>query len=348
MRTLFYALGGGLGHVTRQLAIARKLMPLIGGEGLLITNSQFAAAVEGESKRCAGLSLQRISANAAKNEVAQFVSEQLATFNPELMLVDTFPRGIAGELAEIFAAKPGFLKTVLIGRNLPREYVETYDLFGFAQAYYDLVFVPGEISVWESFPGRKYVPPIVLRGTDEYLPAEESAKILRISPNESCVLIIGSGNLAEIFEQDALVAELAACWPQHWPYLRWAIPPGIELAQLPFANSRPNLVVQHYPLSELFAAAWVLVGGAGYNLIHEARSHGLPLFAKAHPRLYDDQALRAAEAGGLIQTYESLGELHSMLGKLFESERLPVRQLDRMQDGAKEAAKRIAGLQANS
>jgi len=54
--------------------------------------------------------------------------------------------------------------------------------------------------------------------------------------------------------------------------------------------------IEHWPASDLFPAAGVVIGGAGYNTIHECLAWQVPLIAHPWPRKYDRQWLRARRA----------------------------------------------------
>ncbi len=331
-KTLIYALGGGLGHVTRGLALARKLLPLIGGQAVLLTNSPFAAAVKAEVARCEGLSLRTISSEAQKPEVAALVRNYFEETQPALVFVDTFPRGIGGELAEIFPALASDVKKMLIARNLPRDYVESFGLFPFAEHQYGLVLIPGETSVWEEFPGSVRVPPILIRDREEILSPVAAADFLRLSPGEKCILFVGSGTLAELKSQGEMIARLAENWPADRPPLRWA---GVD-----FPNGTPGeWIVSHYPAGELFSAVHALVGSAGYNLVHEAELAQVPLFCLPQPRTYDDQFARAKSSAVVVP----ITNTDDLRAALVASPSLPC-NVTHFENGAAQAAALIASL----
>jgi hypothetical protein len=335
-QVLFYALGGGLGHVARGLALARKLLPMIGVRGQLLTNSPFASALEEEVRRCSGLSLQIISPEANKDEVTARVKELVAELRPVLFVVDTFPRGLAGELAEIIPALSYAAWKVLIGRNLPEEYAARFGLRSFVEEHFQLVLVPGEKSIWEECSLSASVPPILIRERSEVLSAEKAAKFLRLEPRENCVLIVGSGTVEEICSQAKLLQELSQNWPAAWPPLRLAIPPGIdiELDGLP--------PVRYFPLSELFSVVRVFIGSAGYHLVHEARRASIPLIASIQPRLYDDQRSRVNEFQ--VPSFATAEEVKTHLATLLA--RSQTRDIENKESdaGASLAAQRVAAL----
>src|SRR5947209_18093104 len=91
---LYYALGGGLGHLTR----ARRLLSALGlADGAaVLTASEFSRdpRVVGE------LPVVEVPARLGRDRVAfrRWMSATLAALAPEELIVDSFPGGILGEL----------------------------------------------------------------------------------------------------------------------------------------------------------------------------------------------------------------------------------------------------------
>jgi UDP-N-acetylglucosamine:LPS N-acetylglucosamine transferase len=79
------------------------------------------------------------------------------------------------------------------------------------------------------------------------------------------VLVLASGNRDELAWYESVAASL----------------PGARL------------VKNEWPAMELLTSTDVVVGGAGYNTVHECAACQVPLVAHAWPRLYDRQRLRA-------------------------------------------------------
>ncbi len=60
------------------------------------------------------------------------------------MIVDCFPRGLAGELAELLNGLDPGTKRVLVARDVNPDYVEKFDLLNFARKNYEVILNPGE------------------------------------------------------------------------------------------------------------------------------------------------------------------------------------------------------------
>lgn len=319
MRALYYALGGGLGHFTRSLALGRHYARLTGGEHVLCINTPFAQTaarmLAAESRRqpevAARLKLVTLDPTANAAEVALELHPWLEAWRPTDLVVDTFPRGIGGELANILPTLRG-VRRILIARTLPRQYVVGYDLAPFVAEQFEIVLVPGEPSPYGEAVATIDLPPFLIRDTHELLPAAaaraqtikpavagsnaESAARLPTgkTPAKSIhpppiLLVVGSGTRNECRNWLALFEGL----------LRYGEPPGCDLrfavpdeaaADIPAAIA--PFRVLHLPLFEVLPMASVVVGCGGYNLVHETSALGLDALWIPRPRRYDDQTQR--------------------------------------------------------
>jgi hypothetical protein len=89
---LYYALGGGLGHLTR----ARKVLEALGTEATLLTASRFA----GDPRVTGELPVLRVPRNLGhdRRRFRDWLEGALAALRPAELIVDSFPGGILGEL----------------------------------------------------------------------------------------------------------------------------------------------------------------------------------------------------------------------------------------------------------
>jgi len=272
---LIYALGGGWGHLTRAVALARVAQRERAVR--VLTNSPYAGMVDGAVD---------IKAVETRAEATRAIAE----CRPACLIVDTFPRGIGGELAGILGALPA--RSVLVHRDLNPRYVAVARLREFVAANYDLVLVPGagEGSQLGDLPAAVETKRWLVRSADEIPDRARVRELLRLSPmGERCVLVCGSGKPEELEWYGAVVGELqrlgaavrcvAAVRPAQCPEECW---------------------VRYWPAMELFGCAPVVVGGAGYNTVAECLAWEVPLVARAWPRQYDRQELRARNAGGRV------------------------------------------------
>lgn len=92
---LYYAMGGGLGHLTRAVAFLDTLS--VAKEALVVTSSSFA-----DDPRVIGSLRTLRPPPALEDDTAAFgdwIRSTIATEKPERVVVDSFPAGLLGELS---------------------------------------------------------------------------------------------------------------------------------------------------------------------------------------------------------------------------------------------------------
>jgi predicted glycosyltransferase len=270
---LIYALGGGSGHLTRASGLARAAPPST--RVRILTNSPYAGCVKNAMPQLDIVPLDpSMTAAAARIEVAREIEAAAA----DCLIVDTFPRGLGGELADIIPSFPG--STVLVQRDLNPKYAAAFDVQAFVRHAYDLV-LDAEAAPW------------LVRPQHEVLTREEARAALRLQGNKKCVLVCAAGNPDELDWYGDVAACLAGA--------------AAECDVRCIAPVRPRACpaacwLSYWPALDLYAAADVIVGGAGYNTVHECLACDLPLIARPWPRKYDrqqDRANRAANHGAV-------------------------------------------------
>jgi hypothetical protein len=275
-----YALGGGWGHLTRAVSLAR----LLSGPSVILTNSPYSAMVQAAEPT---LHLEYASRDG--------VVARIQSLAPRVLVVDTFPRGLGGELAEALPAIAA--RKVLVQRDLEPRYVEWADLRGFVARHYDLVLVPGVLERGD------FVEEAVV--TDPWLVREPCHP-----PPEIDILICAGGNAEEL----AWYGEVASLIPRTVQFRCIApeCPPGC-----PEENW-----LRYWPAIDWVARVRVVIGSGGYNTVYECCAHGVPLVAKPWPRKYDRQARRAAHsASACVQTPRDA--VQAAMGFLDRGLRLP-------------------------
>ena len=316
---LYHATGGGLGHAVRSLSLARQLRRLVGGRHVLLLNTPFASALRAEP----GVEMIVTASQATAQEVAGLVARTIESARPDLFVVDTFPRGVGGELVRLLEGWSACPR-ILIGRGLPPAYVERFRLREFVRRHFDFVCVPGEPSPWDDLDNAARFNPFLIRDLNE-LPSPAAACRLLRSPTP-VVLLAGSGSPAECGEWVESIRELAGTWPADAPPLRLALPEGI-----PAPDDLAGRIVRHFPLMDCLPGVKLLVASAGYNLVHEARATRTRGLFVARKRLYDDQGGRGQEARPTCETI-----LHLLA--------TPTAPLPPIGNGADDAARHIATI----
>ncbi len=279
---LYYACGGGLGHVTRAAAILRQLRRLGVADLLVMTNAVQPLPLKQEKLPC--LHLPHPS-----SAFSDTVQETLHSCQPRVLVIDAFPAGIAGELTEILPDLT--CRKVLVYRHLREVYRE--ELLTTTVGY-DLLLCAEEPVVQAAVPQR-LCEPVLIRDAEERLPREQARARMGVMDERPIVLGVSSGDAEWQADFFALLAKI---WRRRSldAHLRLASPQSGEHIQ------------DHYPLLELFNGVDLLIGASGYNLFHEARACGVPaIFLPRHKR-FDNQQWRA-RASLVADTPEALETL---------------------------------------
>ncbi len=259
MDWLVYALGGGLGHLQRELALARRAVAN-GHRVRILSNSPWAVQVR---DGLADLNLQGIEIVplvGPEEVIAQAVKCELqGSF--EALIVDTLPRGIAGELEHLVELD---CPKILVQRAVTPTYAARPDVVT-AMQQYDLVLKPGEGPADKTTATE----PWLLFDKEELMARDEARQALG-ADDRSVVVVIGCGAPSE--------ARLAAGLGDR---LRVAL--GREAQVI---TAMPST---HWPLLRMLPGVDVLIGSGGYNTVYEARATHTPLIAFARERLYDEQ-----------------------------------------------------------
>jgi hypothetical protein len=287
-----YALGGGWGHVTRAVALARIALR---HRVRILTNSPFTGQIQ---KVFPGLDLVTLDPKLPVELARRYSIEAIRRAAPDCLIVDTFPRGLGGELAGVLGSLAA--TKVLVHRDLNPRYVAEANLRHFVKSAYDLVLIPGE---WEgnAFAGVR-TEPWLIRSADELPGRSRALQLLRIEDaRQPCILICASGTSEELKWFGTVVSELVDRGPRAAiRCVAAALPPGCPR----------ECWIKYWPAIDLFPATDVVIGSAGYNTIYECLAYGMPLIARPWPRLYDRQWLRARR--GRVTVVEQPGQAASM------------------------------------
>jgi Glycosyltransferase family 28 C-terminal domain len=259
LKITIYALGGGWGHLTRAAALARELLPQ---QATILSNNPHAAVIQ-----------------AAMPELS---IEPYRTPTSDVLIVDTFPRGLVGELFDAKAKRK-----VLIHRDLTPDYLTwAPELRRFVETTYDLILCPGELGPFADLPQARVTLPWLIRTPAPGLASE--------------VLVCAAGNpdeLAWYGETVRLLEEAASKWGKLQLARSFSSAPSLGGQVRCIAPELPSgcpgeLWTRFWPAIDYIANAQVVIGGAGYNTVYECLATGAPLIARPWPRKYDRQRER--------------------------------------------------------
>ncbi|MCB9947456.1 MAG: hypothetical protein H6842_06460 [Rhodospirillaceae bacterium] len=354
-RVLMVPTGGvGLGHLTRLLAIARKLPPDV--EPVFLSFSPAVSAV-----REAGFFAEYVVPH-------HYAGVDARSYYP--WLIDELTSAIDryGTSCVVFDGNNPM--NGLIEAAAPRDDVAmVWVRRGFwkcTQAneaalkkgrFFDLIVEPRDIA--EEFDdgltrmaddGARKVPPIRCLDSEEMLSRRDACAALKLDPDGVNLLLqLGSGTNRDIVPLiDAVVGEVSAL-------------PGFELANLEWMIGEystrlwPDVVsIRGFPVARYLAAFDIAVSAAGYNSFHELLCHGIPtIFVPNEAEEMDNQLARslyAQEQGAALclrgnEFRDGIGECLRALAVTEARRLLSMNALRLAQpNGAAEAAELIEGV----
>ncbi|MEM7552790.1 MAG: glycosyltransferase [Cyanobacteria bacterium P01_A01_bin.84] len=286
MRCLIYALGSGWGHLNRALSLGRVIAKK--GKVIIITSSPYSHLVNTE-----GCYLKRIPQHQNFQETYQLVRDIIiqdfqTSSEYKCLIVDTFPRGLGGELADILPTIQNIPK-ILIHRDINPRYVAAKNLRNFVTKHYDGIIIPGEGNnlPLSDLSKVKHTHPWLIRHYWELESIIATPKnILKVDASVTTILVCAGGKLSELSFFSELTQKLHQVFPE------CAV--RILAATLPIGCCS-SLWISHHPGIECIAAADIVIGGGGYNTVYECAAVNVPLIAIAFERVYDLQNERAAK-----------------------------------------------------
>ncbi|MCP4848828.1 MAG: hypothetical protein GY899_12875 [Verrucomicrobiaceae bacterium] len=233
---------------------------------------------------------------ASSDETSAAVSQWLHADGFDRVVVDTFPRGLAGEL-------PAHLESinvpkVLVHRDLNPDYVAQYPLTK-AVRLFDLILVPGEDAPFAQEDYAHLTEPWFIRDSTELLPSSAARGVLGVEVGDDRPLLVVCSTGSE--REERFFHELATSLGERlesWIIRTTSIVSGAGK-------------ITTWPLIRLLPGVNQVIGGGGYNLVHEARSTNTPLLAFALPRRYDRQNVR-------LRSHERVRHLREVVARLGE------------------------------
>lgn len=301
MKVIFYAIDGlGIGHLTRLLAIARKLKALVcDAEILFLTSSEADHLIFREGFPAIKFPSKTIRSQVGLRkrtflETCMPVTwNVISSFRPDVIVVDTYPQGSMQELIPVLHWAP---KMVFVFRQQRPERVTEAE-FQKLLSYYDHVIVPHTAE--EFNPPLPNVPttftgPILIRERKELLARGAVRTLLEIPRDKKTVYCtFGGGGDATSREAFRLVRQVITARSDCFLITAQG-PLGRGLSAVQPGGAQ----LFYYPAIELFAAFDVAISGAGYNSVNELLYAGVPSIFVPFERDLDDQALRADRVAG--------------------------------------------------
>jgi UDP:flavonoid glycosyltransferase YjiC (YdhE family) len=308
--------GTGIGHVVRQLAIARRLSQNI--DPVFVTMGHAVELIRGLGYAVEYLPSAVYSGAVVEDWEKWFeleIEQLVRYYQPEIVVFDGNipPDG----LLRAVGASSG-VRMAWIRRGMWQQQKSTIVSL---QRYFDLVIEPGDIAqeMDRGATSRErsevvVVPPIRLLDREELLPREGAAKALSIDPKRPSALVqLGSGfNRDLVGLIDLIVQQLKKIPGLQVVLAEWAI------SSDPLQHWPGTRLARGFPISQYFNAFDFTISATGYNSFNEIISFELPaiFIANTHPEM-DDQHARAqfAESHGAAVTLKpsNMAELQQIV-----------------------------------
>ena len=334
MQWCLYALGGGLGHLVRSLALTRAIVAR-GHDVTLLANTESARCLPVREELGSRGTFCEIPAAFDRGQVTDIVQQTLREQRCDVLVVDTFPRGLAGELIDVLPTLSA--KKVLVHRDLNPRYVEQTNLVRFVDQY-DLLLAPGELGPLADHVHGEYTAPWLIRDFDELLDQTTAWQRLQLDATDVPVIaIIAAGFPAETLRMQELAKRLMRSL-EHRATVRL-------LSLTPLAETSDCHTVAVWPSLEAMRGIDLLIGAGGYNTVWEARSTQTPLIAIGRERLYDRQSVRLtsqelatdeadAFSRALVWVDQNANRLRAAVPKFENGTHAAVRLIEKLRAGA--------------
>ncbi|MSU50184.1 MAG: hypothetical protein EXS37_14055 [Opitutus sp.] len=279
---IYYAMGGGLGHLVRARAVAHTLR--LEGETTLLTSSAYAT----DARVIGPLKVQTVPPGLDRVPTAwrHWLEQTLAELRPRTMFVDTFPGGILGELAKM--KFPTGIELHHVARLLRADTLPI--LFKVPAPLFETCFVVEELTaehgaVLESRARAVQNLPLVDPPASG-APLDVAAIVSRHAP---FWLVVHSGPPHEV---DELVRYAGAKRAMEQAAVDLVVLTGAPIDDAPPRTFRYDL----HPAVPLFPQALRIFGAGGFNLVRQTAPWRPITDLLPFERRYDDQYLRVARA----------------------------------------------------
>lgn len=299
-RIVFYAVNGlGLGHVTRLLAIARAVRRQAPrAEILFLTSSEADGVIYREGFAAVKIPSKSIREQCGLGKSTYYKLAQsvtwnvLSAFNPDVLVVDTYPSGSFEELIPVLGWRQ---KNVFVFRE-QREATFQTPLLQATLPLYDALIVPhDDIAQVGPLPEphkAHAVGPILIRDKKELLSRSAARQALGL-PADGLLFYASFGGGGDPESRRALDLTMAAI--ETLPDAHLLIGAGPLLRDAPPSAPRVSVLHGRYPMLDVLPAFDAAIAAAGYNTVHELLYAGVASALVPFGRVLDDQHRRARE-----------------------------------------------------
>lgn len=344
--------GAGMGHLTRLLAVARRLDPGIDVSFVSMSQACGVVADYGYGFEYVPSKGDMLVDGPSWNQYfnKRFM-ESLNRLDPDVVVFDgTWPyQGVAQAVASYDA------KFVWMRRGMWR--AETVDTSLVRNTGFDTVIEPGDLAAsYDAGPTKRakdarMVAPIIVLDPTEILDRRQAREALGIGAGEKAMLLtLGAGNINKIDDDVKDVLSAVRSLPEEW---RIFMTSPLIAESRDVSEGVENISI--YPLANYAKAFDFVVSATGYNSFHEWIAYEVPTLWIANANtITDDQVGRArfahdaglgfaAGPGGSI----SIADAVQLLGQTGVRAKVRAAMQDiAFQNGAGEAARHISQMAA--
>lgn len=314
--------GTGLGHLTRGLAIAKRLREIDQQYEIIFLTTSLATEVLRENNfmfyyvPTKGLMPEEITWRVWNNFLSEQIEGIIGLYEPVAIVFDgAVP--YMGLLANL--NKKHSFKSVWIKREC---YKKEFDNLEVKEKPFDLIIVPNEVNdaICSNNAQKVYTNPIIFLEEDEAYLRERIRAQINLKDEERLFYIqLGAGNINNIESTLKTIITAIIKNPQYHILLGESII-GKHL------NIRSDQVTQirNFPNAQYFKAVDGAISAAGYNTVHELLLFGVPtLFIPNKETAQDDQVARVKkvekENAGLILNDLTPHEIESSIDYLVKN-----------------------------
>ena len=273
---LYYAVGGGLGHLTRARTVLRQLD--IEKNSLILTASEFA-----DDNRVTGdIGVIKVRPDFARDQRSyqKFLCEIFARKNIENFFLDAFPIGVLGEFADF-----DFGKTNLFYLARLLKWNVYADLLAESTINFQKIFVLEELTgEHQKFVDERSNAQVKLE-LKYLIPAapHEKAAVEILNRQQPYWIVVHAGGDEETNELLKFAEEM-----------REIENAAVEVLVISTVQSAKLNYYNIYPAAALFPSAARIITAGGFNAVEQTKEFRRKHFAVPFERRFDNQFLRVA------------------------------------------------------
>lgn len=332
---MVYAAGGGYGHCVRAISLARAAKKENKKRKVALVANQSAVTRLASIARSSQIELFGLNDACSVQSFRDQSKQLLSRLRFSSLIVDSFPRGIVGELTDVISARE--YSKVLVHRDISPDYLNKTPVAK-AISHFCLILVPGEPAPLANDEKAIRTTPWVLLDSSELFSRCEAHEVLRIADSGMPVCLISlSGKEHERVFFSRIALKLVKELGDKIQFKVCGDVPDIWQQEL------KSISVKYWPLLKLLGGVDWLIGAGGYNTVFESKLAGAKFFGFPQERLYDRQRRRIDNKNLYTDPDVLISDLKALRGT-WASDASRHRNQIRYKNGVHRAVQEIAKL----